>query len=378
MNAPHGLTPARLVAGREIRLRVLSRPFVIATALFTLLIAGGTAVSVAAGNQRSTLRVGLAEAPDHAGGAVREVADVAGINVITSRYDEVIDGYSALRGGDLDLLVAGGEVVTEHPEGRNSAIGRLATGTARELGQVERAAAPDLPVRALEPADPDDSRRGIAIGALVVLLMGILTYGGLITGAIVEEKVTRVVELLVSTIRPSQLLAGKVAGIGTAGLVQLSVVGGSAAVAALAFGGSLPEGAAVTIPGILLWFALGFALYGSLYAAAGALISRLEDAQSASFPVTIMILIMYFTTSFADPESEVVRSLSFFPLTAPFAMLPRMAVGDAALWEIAVSVVLTIGLIVFVLRAAGRIFRGGIVRRGPRMRLAEAWAAGAR
>jgi ABC-2 type transport system permease protein len=234
-----------------------------------------------------------------------------------------------------------------------------------------------LPVRALERADTSDDRRGVAVGALIVLLMGVLTYGGLITGAIVEEKVTRVVELLVSTIRPAQLLAGKVAGIGAAGLIQLSAVGGAATLAALAVGGALPAGAGVTIPGTLLWFALGFALYGSLYAAAGSLISRLEDAQSASFPVTVTVLLVYFTTSFAAPESGLVRFLSFVPLTAPFAMLPRMAVGDAAVWEIAVSVVLTTALVVLVLRAAGRVFRGGIVRRGPRMRLTEAWAAGA-
>ena len=372
-----GLGPARLVAGREIRLRVLSRPFVIATLLFAVLVAGAAAVSVAAGDRQAQLRVGLVDAPEDAPTVVRDVAEVAGMDVVVRRYDDVDAAEAAVRGGDLDLLVEGDTVVTERPADIDTVLGRLATGTARALADDERFVGDPLPVRALDRSDPDESRRGIAVGALIVLLMGVLTYGGLITGAIVEEKVTRVVELLVSTIRPSQLLAGKVAGIGAAGLIQLSAVGGAAALAALAVGGSLPAGAAVTIPGTLLWFALGFALYGSLYATAGALISRLEDAQSASFPVTVTILLVYFTASFATPESALVRFLSFVPLTAPFAMLPRMAAGDAAWWEVAVSVALTTGLIVLVLRAAGRVFRGGIVRRGPRMRLREAWAAGA-
>lgn len=372
-----GLGPARLVAGREIRLRVVSRPFVIATLLFAVLVAGAAAASVAAGDQRAKLQVGLVNAPEGAGTVVSDVADIVGVDVVLQPFDDANAAEAALRRGELSLLVEGNAVVTERPVDDDGTLSRLADGTARALGDEERVVGDPLPVRALERADPNESRRGIAVGALVVLLMGVLTYGGLITGAIVEEKVTRVVELLVSTIRPSQLLAGKVAGIGAAGLVQLSAVGGAAALAAVAVGGSLPDGAAVTIPATLLWFALGFALYGSLYATAGALISRLEDAQSASFPVTVMILVVYFTTSFATPDSALVRVLSFLPVTAPFAMLPRMAAGDAAVWEVVVSVALTTALVVLVLRAAGRVFRGGIVRRGPRMRLTEAWAAGA-
>jgi len=372
-----GLGPAGLVAGREIRLRVLSRPFVIATGLFAFLVAGGAAASVLAGDSRTGYRVGLVDAPVGTTAIVRDVAKVAGVDAAPRRFDDGDRAEAALRRGDVNLLVEGEQVVTARPVDADSSLGRLAAGTARALGGEERVVTDPLPVRSLERADGDESRRGIAVGALIALLMGVLTYGGLITGAIVEEKVTRVVELLVSTIRPAQLLAGKVAGIGAAGLIQLSAVGGAAALAALAVGGSLPAGAAVTIPGTLLWFTLGFALYGSLYAAAGSLISRLEDAQSASFPVTITILLVYFTTSFATPDSGLVRVLSFLPVTAPFAMLPRMAVGDAAWWEVAVSVALTAGLVVLVLRAAGRVFRGGIVRRGPRMRLTEAWAAGA-
>ena len=372
-----GFGPARLVAGREIRLRVLSRPFVIATLLFAVLVAGAAAASVATGDQTTRYRVGLVDAPGDAGAVVREVAEVAGIDVAVHHLGNANAAEGALRGGDLELLVDGDEVLTKRPADDDGALGRLAAGTARALGAGERVVGDPLPVRALERADTSDDRRGVAVGALIVLLMGVLTYGGLITGAIVEEKVTRVVELLVSTIRPAQLLAGKVAGIGAAGIIQLSAVGGAATLAALAVGGALPPGAGVIIPGTLLWFALGFALYGSLYAAAGSLISRLEDAQSASFPVTVTVLLVYFTTSFAAPDSGLVRFLSFVPVTAPFAMLPRMAVGDAAVWEIAVSALLTTGLVILVLGAAGRVFRGGIVRRGPRMRLAEAWAAGA-
>jgi ABC-2 type transport system permease protein len=372
-----GLGPARLVAGREIRLRVLSRPFVIATLLFAVLVAGAAAASVATGDQTTRYRVGLVDAPGDAGAVVREVAEVAGIDVAVHRLGNANAAEGALRDGDLELLVDGDEVLTKRPAADDGALGRLAAGTARALGAGERVVGDPLPVRALERAGTGDDRRGVAVGVLIVLLMGVLTYGGLITGAIVEEKVTRVVELLVSTIRPAQLLAGKVAGIGAAGIIQLSAVGGAATLAALAVGGALPPGAGVIIPGTLLWFALGFALYGSLYAAAGSLISRLEDAQSASFPVTVTVLLVYFTTSFAAPDSGLVRFLSFVPVTAPFAMLPRMAVGDAAVWEIAVSALLTTGLVILVLRAAGRVFRGGIVRRGPRMRLTEAWAAGA-
>jgi ABC-2 type transport system permease protein len=193
---------------------------------------------------------------------------------------------------------------------------------------------------------------------------------------VVEEKSSRVVELLLSRLRPQELLAGKVLGIGMVGLAQFAVVAGSA-LAALAL--SHDTVAPMTTPGTIgwtvFWFVLGYGFYAVLYATAGSLVSRQEDTQSIQLPVTGMLLVAYFLAFAAteSPDSAAAVVGSLFPPTAPMVMIVRIAHGGVPWWQIVLSVGLMVITIYGMVLLAGRIYAGAVLRIGPRLRLREAW-----
>lgn len=182
------------------------------------------------------------------------------------------------------------------------------------------------------------------------------------------------VEVLLSTIRPHHLLAGKILGIGTLGLVQLVLVASPALALSAATGRDLPSGSAFTVLSLLLWFILGYALYSCAYAAAGSLVSRMEEAQNTSFPVTFGLIAAYggAIATGTSPDSGLARVLALFPPTAPLAMPTRAALGDTAWWEVPLAVALTLASIYALIRLAGRIYAGAVLRFGPKVKLRQA------
>jgi ABC-2 type transport system permease protein len=197
---------------------------------------------------------------------------------------------------------------------------------------------------------------------------------------VVEEKTSRVVELLLSTIRSWQLMAGKVLGIGLVGLAQLATLLVAGAVVGLATGVlSLPGSVAV---GIVLWsiawYLLGFFLYALLFAAAGALVSRQEDVGAVSMPLMMLIIVPYvvgISTLPANPDSPLVGWLSVIPLFSPTLMPMRLAMGVAPAWEAILAVVLTAALIAALVGLTGRVYRNAVMRVGARVRLRDALRA---
>jgi ABC-2 type transport system permease protein len=209
---------------------------------------------------------------------------------------------------------------------------------------------------------------------VILLYLSLLTFGVAVTTGVVEEKTTRVVEVLLSTIRPHQLLAGKVLGIGVLGLAQLVMVATPALVVAVATGIDLPSGSLLTVASLVLWFVLGYALYSCAYAAAGSLVSRMEEANNTSFPVTFALIAAYGGAVLVGnaPDSGAARLLALFPPTAPLAMPTRAAIGTTAWWEIPVAVVLTLAATFALVRLAGRIYAGSVLRFGPKVKLRQA------
>ena len=195
-------------------------------------------------------------------------------------------------------------------------------------------------------------------------------YGQWVLTGVVEEKSNRVVELILATVRPRHLMAGKVVGIGLLGLGQVALVGGVGA--ALLVAGvfdapaSLGGGLALVIP----WFALGFALYAVAYAAAGALASSQQDANSAGTAVAYTLAAVYFVsyvTLMSDVDGSLANLLTIFPLTAPFVVPARSVAVGVPLWEHAAAVVLTLAAIYVLVRLAGRIYALGVLHSGPRI-----------
>ena len=197
----------------------------------------------------------------------------------------------------------------------------------------------------------------------------------MLTG-VVEEKSNRVVELILSTVRPRDLLAGKVIGIGLLGLAQIALVGGLAAVLLGAGVFDAPASLGSSLALIIPWFALGFALYAVAYAAAGALASRQQDANSAGIAVTYTLLAAYFLGYVAlasDTDGLLANLLTIFPLTAPLVLPARSALIGVPLWEHALALVLMLATIYVLVRVAGRVYAHGLLRGGARIGIRAAW-----
>ena len=198
--------------------------------------------------------------------------------------------------------------------------------------------------------------------------MSLAFYGQWVITGVVEEKNNRVVELILSTVRPRHLLAGKVIGIGLLGFAQLALVAGLAAVLLAAGVFDAPAELGGDIALVIPWFALGFALYAVAYAAAGALASRQQNADTAGQPVTYTLLAVYFAGYVAlssDPNGLLANVLTVFPLTAPLVLPARSALVGVPLWEHALAVVLVLGSIYALVRFAGRVYAPRAAPRRP-------------
>ena len=246
--------------------------------------------------------------------------------------------------------------------------------------EAQRALAPPpLQVSTIEPIDEEeDGKAGVAFFAILILYGQLLTYGYWVAAGVVEEKASRVVEVILSTIRPKHLLAGKVIGIGLLGLANLLLtvgigLGVAQATGALDVDGEILGAAALA----LAWFVVGYAFYACAFACAGALVPRQEELQSSMTPLTLTILVAFFV-AFAvleDPDGTLAHVTAFIPMTAPMTMPPRIVTGDAPTWEIVASLAVTIGASIALIPLAARIYAGGILRTGSSLKLREAWRA---
>ncbi|MNW56561.1 ABC-2 family transporter protein [compost metagenome] len=207
-----------------------------------------------------------------------------------------------------------------------------------------------------------------------------MTCGQLVAQGVVEEKTSRVVELLLATIRPWQLMAGKVLGIGAIGLLQLVVVVGGGVGTAFALGlvdaSSVNLGA--TAAWVLVWFVIGFVMYSLALAALAALVSRQEDVGSVITPVLMLMMIPYIigiSIGPWDPENPLVVWLSYIPFCSPLLMPIRIALGTVETWEILLAVGLSLALVPVLVWLAGKIYSNAVLRTGGRIKLKDALRA---
>src|SRR5574341_1117908 len=221
-----------------------------------------------------------------------------------------------------------------------------------------------------------------------VLYIALVVYGQLVAGAVVEEKSSRIIEVLVSSLRPFQLLAGKVIGVGAVGLFQLVIWAGMAKVLIdhqafflSLFGIHIPGGQAFALPGVplatlavlLLYFVLGFFLYAAMFAAIGAMSSTEADVRQAQQPVVMLIVIPALLAFGAlnDPDSSVALTLTLVPFSSPIAMPIRWSVSAVPLSQLAASVGLLLATMLGVTWLSARIYRVGILMYGKRPGLKE-------
>ena len=193
-----------------------------------------------------------------------------------------------------------------------------------------------------------------------------------------EEKASRVVEVLLSTIRPKDLLAGKIIGLGLLGFGQLVVMTGIGLLAATLSGALDVSGDVVGAAALALgWFVLGYAFYSGLFACAGALVPRQEELQSSMTPLTMLILISFFVSFIVleDPDGTLAHVTSFIPFSAPITMPPRIALGEAPAYEIVIAFAVTPPRALALIPLAGRIYSGAVLRTGSAIKVRDAWRA---
>jgi len=242
------------------------------------------------------------------------------------------------------------------------------------LLRLEAQPPPPLPVRALQPTDNSDDLQSIAFVAALLLYFQLIGYGFWLASGIVEEKASRIVEVLLATIRARELLAGKIVGIGIVGLMQLVVIGAGATALGVATDQVDLTGDTVRAVGVVLaWFVLGYALYAGAFALAGSLVSRQEDIQSVTTPLLMGLIASFFLGFQAvdDPGGTLAQVLSYIPISAPLVMPVRMIAGDVALLEILVSVAIVVATTYAVIAFAARIYGSAVLQTGGRVRLRQ-------
>jgi ABC-2 type transport system permease protein len=233
-----------------------------------------------------------------------------------------------------------------------------------------------LTVTQLHSQNQRTARTVVAYISVLLLFMAISVYGGYVLTGVVEEKSSRVVEVLLSRVPPSSLLGGKIAGIGLAGLAQFASVA-AAAVATLLITqpAGLPPGTLTTIPMLVVWFVLGFAFYSLLYGSLGSLASRNEDAQAAAGPVIALVVGIYALAvmAMANPGAAWVTIVSMLPPTAPIIMPLRATLVSVPAWQMAAAVILLLAAIYGLFRASARLYQNAVLHTGARLHLREAW-----
>jgi len=230
----------------------------------------------------------------------------------------------------------------------------------------------------LKPASSDIAGRRIAaLAAGILLFFSVGIFCNAVASGVAQEKTSRTAEVLLAAVTPSDLMTGKVIGIGLVGFAQMAVTIGAALLAnAIVQSSLVPSEVWVLLPAILLWFVLGYTLFAFGYAAAGAMVARQEEVQSVGMPFTVFLvggyLLMYATI--ASPDAPWVRVVSFIPPLMPALMPARLALGQVAIWEMPLAILIMLASIYGMARLAGRIYAASLVRGGPRM----SWTAALR
>ena len=394
MNAPSlGLGGTRrlpttvLVARREALMRLRSRVFIGGTTVMTILVLVGIVAASLLAGKTTPERVGFSGGSQALERSFTASAAALGANVTVSDIADVTAGKAQVTAGTLDVLVTGSStaptavVKVAIPSNVDSAL-YLATEAARlsDAGLPPAAVTSAMalvPVQILQPSTPKENQNlfaGLAVGILLWIALGI--YGSQVAQGVVEEKATRIMEILLATIRPSRLLAGKVIGIGLVGLLQLTIVGAAALVAVQVTNvAAVPALGVAGILGDLFWFVLGFLFYATAYSAVAALVSRQEEVQSAIAPMSILQIAGYLLVYAAlpNPSGPLATVCSLLPPFAPILMAVRMASSDVPVWQVGLAAALTIASIVGLTWLAGRMYTNAAMRIGTRVRFMDAF-----
>ncbi|MFN0028993.1 MAG: ABC transporter permease [Acidimicrobiales bacterium] len=380
-----------VVARRELRERGRSRAFRASVAVMALTVIALIAVPSLLDRGPAEKDIGLTgSAPAALDDVIGAQANVMGVEVRIKRYDTTAAGETAVRNGDIDVLVLNQHSLAWRRQ-PDELLRSLITDALQQITIRERAAAAGVSIEQVLALITPVAVDNVALGGVpgrspddematlvmtVLLFLAVTTFGNLVLTGVVEEKESRVIEVLLARVPARNLLTGKVLGIGLLGFIEVAVVALAALVAmATTDAFDIPAARGAVIGWAVVWFVLGYALFATVYGALGSLVSRTEDAQSVAAPVQVVLIGGYFASFIAlgRPESAVAKVVSFFPPTAPFSMPGRIAMGAAVWWEPVLAAALAVGTILALLELGGRVYAGAVLHSGPSLKLREAW-----
>ncbi len=383
----------RLVAAREIRERVSGRIFRVGTIIILLVVAGAIVVPVLHKSSPSAEHVAIVggdrAALEH---LVRTEAIRVGTTVDVVPEAALSAVQSELRRGTLDLAVVGGNrivvgqaidptdgsMTSDLVDAVSAALGveqsyRSAGLTATQMQQLS--STKPVPVQSLEPAAKTHRVNGASVAGVILVFVMLTQYTTWILMGVMQEKASRVVEVLLATMRPMQLLAGKVLGIGLVAMGQAAALLVFALILAEAVGSDVLHGAEpLALTAALVWLLLGYTFYCWVYAAAGSMAERQDQVQTLALPLSLPMIIGYviaLTAASTGSASTLVKVLAYFPPTAPFTMPVLVGLDQVQWWGFAISVLVTLASTVVVARIASGIYLRAVLRTGASVPLRE-------
>jgi ABC-2 type transport system permease protein len=371
----------RIVARREFVERIRDKGFLISTGitLLILVVFVGASAVLASG---ASFDLGVAGSGSEAlGPRVVSRAAELDIEVTLHGFDSTAEAERAVRDGEVDAALVDGEAVLVRSDPAADLVGVIQAVSARDRSEDALASAgltpdevraaleqPVLSVTALEPLDRRQ-REYAAVGFVGVLALygQLFAYGYWVAAGVVEEKSSRVVEVLLATVRPSQLLRGKIFGIGLLGLCQLGLIAAVGFTATQVLGAlDFPAGALTAIGVVLLWFLLGYFFYAGLFAVAGAIVPRQEDLQATMTPLSIVIIVSLFLgiEGNRNPDSTLAIVTSMLPPSAPLVMPSRLLLGEASILAGLLSALISIGATLALVPIATKVYSRAVLQPG--------------
>jgi ABC-2 type transport system permease protein len=384
-----------LIARREITTRLRSRAYRITTIALALILVGLAVATRLIGGSDYTVGVTSATAPLAA--PLTASATSIGETVTAQTVPDEATGRAEVRSGKLDALLTG-DATTVHVVVNNGMDAKLGnalhvlagrvvfaqqiTSLGGSPASVEAAVAnASVQVDTLQaPRTYDTQALVLGIIAGILIYLSLMVAGQAVAQGVVEEKTSRVVELLLATVRPWQLMTGKVLGIGIVSLAQMTVIAASGVIAGLSTGALTigASAAAGTLVWLVVWFLLGYVAYALAVAALAALVSRQEDVAGVVTPVLLFVFVGYvlgISILPANPGNGLIEALSMIPTFAPTLMPMRIALGGVPVIESVVAVAGMLLIIPALVWLSARIYRNAVVRSGARIKLTDAWRA---
>jgi ABC-2 type transport system permease protein len=348
-----------LVAEREIRMRLRSKSFLISTGILLLLVVGSIIAMSIFGANQSLPKIAAV------GSAVSKVEATKSFDV--TEVGSVEEAEELVRDESVEAAVVPSE----------GAVGLTVIALDEEPGSVVSllSAAPNVEI--LEPSDQNPGIAylvAVAFGAL--FLSSALTFGMMIAQSVVEEKQTRIVEILMATIPVRALLAGKIVGSSILAFGQIVLIALFAGIGLLATGQDiLLAEVGPSIIWFIVFFAAGFVMLAAMFAAAGALVSRQEDMNTTITPITTLLMVPYFLVIFFYDNPLVLGIMSYVPFSAPVGMPLRVFLGLAEWWEPLLALVVLLASTLAIIAVGSRIYENGLLRMGAPVKLKDALKA---